>query len=571
MMKTIRRWLIRVIILLLVSAAVSAYFFGGPEVEDGSYLLVDISGELGEGPPSGQLGRWMGRGETILDLTHNLRKARADGRIVGVVARISPLHIGWARAKQIRDALAAVKTGGKTLIAVVEGEFSGANKEIYVASAADRVYLPEAVSPLFNGLSAHFLFLGGLWEHLNVKVQVEQIREYKSAGDTIARRDMSAAHREMADSLLDDVNEHFLETIAGARNLEVDEVRSLIESCPSTAVEFVDAGLVDGVRSTEAVLLDLGSGKRPPIVSGADYTGITMKSLGLGGGPKLALIHATGNIVRGKTIRGSGSAGSRSVSNSLRKAAEDDEIKAIVFRINSPGGSPAASDEIWQALREAGKKKPVVASMGDVAGSGGYYIASAAEHIIAEPTTLTGSIGVVLFKPNIAGILDRFDIGRASLERGRFARLMSLGKDFDEEELAIIRKQMNSIYRLFVNRVRSGRGMTFEQVDRIGGGRVWTGKQAVGNGLVDELGGLDDAIRVAAAAAGINDADSVELVYYPKLAGVIDSILEARSSSALQVRELLPAALRAELTAVDGFFDLEPGVYTMMSSIPLIE
>jgi protease-4 len=247
---------------------------------------------------------------------------------------------------------------------------------------------------------------------------------------------------------------------------------------------------------------------------------------------------------------------------------DDSSIEAIVFRIDSPGGSAAASDKVWRQARLAGEKKPLIVSMGDVAASGGYYMACAGERVFAEPATLTGSIGVVLFKPNVAGLLGRIGVGSETIGRGRYARVMDLTKGLDSAERELLRTQMNGVYRLFVERVAVGRSMTDEEVDRVGGGRVWTGNQAVTAGLADEIGGLRHAIRQAAAAAGVSDPDTVEVVYLPAAKSLVQELVGLGGGN---VYDVLPRVLARPLTGVMDYADLDAGVYALAGSVLTVE
>ncbi len=564
-----RRWILRLGIVAIAIAA-AAYMLGGPEIEPNSFLVLDVSGKYGETSPGGVLANLIKKPRLLTDLTDSLKKARHDGRIEGVIARIGSFTSGWAHAKEIRDELALVKAEGKRVVAVIEGEINGANQELYLASVADKVYIAEGASALLNGMSAQFIFLGGVWEKIDVALHVEQMREYKTIGDMLVRREMSEAHREMANWLLDDINDHYLQTLATARNLTVDEIRRLIDECPTAAARLVEVGLADGIKSYRDAVADLGDEEDPPVVTSGKYAKVTRRSLGLGDGPKLAVIHVAGTIVTGKGASGSNTVGSRTLAGALNAATEDGDIKAIVVRVESPGGSAAASDEIWRAMREAAARKPVVASLANVAASGGYYIAAGADRIVAEPNTLTGSIGVVLVKPDISGLLERLGVSTETITRGRYARLLDLTKGLDEQEIAIVRERMEDIYGLFLTRVSTGRDMSHAEVDAVGAGRVWTGAQALERGLIDELGGLHDAIRTAAAAAGINDPDRVSIVHYPKPGDITEELLQIGVRAASVATPSLPRALTARLDELAAFLELEPGIYTLMAGVPSI-
>jgi len=564
------RWMLR---LAAITAAVTGawYWFHGPSIPSHSYLLLEVSGSFSEAQPQGLLSRVLGRDRSISEVLEALRKVRHDGRIDGVIARIDRMDAGWAQAHAIRSALALVKAGGKKVIAELEVELAPASKEMLVASVADRVYVAPASAPLLTGLKTHSTFLGGVWPKIDVTMQVEQIREYKTAGDEISRESMSPAQREMLDSILDDVRTQFTRTVSGARNLDPGKLDQAIVRGLTRPRELVETGLADAVRGHGEVLFELGSGFPVATVPEEKYAGVTETSLGIGDGPTIAVVHVNGMIHRGSSRAGGSSAGSRTIAAALRQAATDSSVSAIVLRVNSPGGSPAASDEIWMAVRDAAKGKPVIASFGDVAASGGYYLASAADRIVSAPGTLTGSIGVVFFKPDVSALLARLGIHTESLTRGRYARLFDMDKRLDDEELAMVRAQLNDTYRLFLERVAEGRGKKPEDIDRVGGGRVWTGQQAFERGLVDELGGFEDAVRAAANAAGIHDADKVHLEHFPKGENLADQLAEATG----QVRAALQPELVAALTSALGdsamLLELEPGIQAVSSPLVSID
>ena len=564
------RWLTRLAsIALLVAAA--WYWLHGPTIAPGSFLVLDVSGSFSEARPAGFIPRLIQPGRTLADLTEALRKVRYDGRIAGVIVRIGDLKAGWAQAHEIRGALALVKARGKRVVAELEVELAPASVETYVASVADAVYVAPAAAPLLTGLSAHAVFLGGVWPKIDVGVQVEKIREYKSMGDEISRESMSPAHREMLDSILDDIHRQFVGTLASARNLGTAEIDAAIARGISRPSQLVSAGIANAVRGHEEILAELGAATAVATVTEQVFAGVRAASLGIGDGPGIAVVHATGAVSTGRSRPGSGGIGSRSIAQALAQAASDDDVSAIVLRVNSPGGSPAASDEIWLAVREAAKKKPVVASLGDVAASGGYYLASAADRIVAAPGTLTGSIGVLFFKPDVSALLDRAGIHTETLQRGRYARLLDLDKSLDDEELELVRTQLADVYRLFLERVATGRKKRPEEIDRLGGGRVWTGQQAFERGLVDEIGTLDDAVRAAANAAGIHDTDKVNLIHYPRGESLAEQLAEAGTGVAASMQPVALTRIAEALGDAGLLLTLEPGVQALADGVPVIE
>jgi protease-4 len=532
-----RRRLVFIILLLLVGFVLGRTFLWGPAVEDGSYVLLELAGDYPEKPSENLFGRFVsGQPVALLQLLRLIEEAADDERIAGMVVRIRTLEIGWAKAQDIRDSLLEFRDKGKPIVAYLEHEFAGGTLEYYVASAAEKVYLPPAASIPLTGLLAQYVFLGGVWEKLDIEMEVEQIGAYKSAGDMIKRKSMSPQHREMANSLLDSIFEQLVSGIAEGRGLEATAVRMAIDQAPVTTAELENLGLSDGVKFLSDLQADLLAPGRE-FLDAEDYRESVRSSRFESGRKEIALLYGVGPVNTGESRDGlidSETMGSESMQDALREASEDDDTAAIVFRIDSPGGSALASDLIWKAVREARSKKPVIVSMSDVAASGGYYAAAGGTQILAQPGTITGSIGVVVSKPNIRGLLDRLGIGTETLSRGRHADLVSLTESLDPDGRERVLAAMEQVYDLFVTRVAEGRELEREQVDELGQGRVWTGAQAEANGLVDELGGLMAAIDLARAAAGIAEGEEVRLVVYPKPRTALERIFEymgARLSS----------------------------------------
>ena len=529
-----RRYIVLFLVLVAIVVWAARSLLREPAIKTGSYLVLELSGTYAEAPPPDLMGRLLHRRErTLLELVTIIREAQVDQRIKGVIARIGPLDTGWAKIQDMRDALLAFKNSGKPLLALLEDEARGSNKEYYLASVADRIYLSPSTTAPLNGLAAQFLFLGGVWDKLDIQMNVEKVREYKTFGDMIANKEMTAAHREMANSLLDNLDEQFVGAIAQGRGLEPDALRALIDQCPVSPPDFEAARLSNGTRYLQDLHAELG-GDDTPLVEMADYAQISAKSLGLGVGPKVGVVYGVGTVMTGESGTGvQGEVlGADTLTEAFEDAAADDDVRAIVFRIDSPGGSALASDLVWRATQEAQKKKPVIVSMSDVAGSGGYYMAAGAKRIVAQPATLTGSIGVVFVRPNVRGMLARIGVNTETISRGKFAEIDDLTTPLTPEGREKLITEMNHIYDVFVDRVATGRGLAQERVNEIGRGRVWTGAQAKDNGLVDELGGFMSAVDAAKRAAGIGSKQEVQLVFYPRAKGVVDRLSELLSTHA---------------------------------------
>ena len=532
-MRRLIRYVLILFVIVFVGSLIARRVLRAPAIKAGSYLLLEVGGTYSEGPPQDLIGSLLHRRErTLIDLLTMIREAQVDERIKGVIVRVTSLQIGWGKIQDIRDALLEFKKSSKPLLALLQAEASSSNKEYYLASTADRVYLSPSVTAPLNGLAASFIFLGGVWDKLDIQMDVEKIREYKTFGDMLANKEMTAAHREMANSLLDSLNTQFISGITQNRGLTADAVRALIDKCPVSPIDYEAARLSDGTRYLQDLHDEIG-GEQTPLVEMKDYEQVDAESLGLGIGPKIGVVYAVGGIVTGESgtgIQGE-MMGSETVSRAIKDAADDDAVRAIIFRVDSPGGSALASDLVWRATQQARKKKPLVVSMSDVAASGGYYVAAGGSRIIAQPGTLTGSIGVVFARANIKGLLARLGINTETITRGPFANLEDMTTPLTPEGRAKLVAEMDHIYDVFVDRVAAGRNLTAERVNDIGRGRVWTGAQAKDNGLVDELGGFIAATQAAKTAAGIDTKQEVELVYYPRRKSLLERISEALGGS----------------------------------------
>jgi len=524
-----RRILIVCLALVVALIASRALRWERHRIPSDSFVLLDLEGAYREDVPGDGLARLFGeRPMSLLDLVLTIRDAGEDPRVAGLVVRIRPLEIGWAKAQDIRDALLDFRRSGKPLHAYLELEVGAGTMEYYIASAAEHVHVPPAAASPVTGLLAQFMFLGGLWEKLDIEMQVVKIREYKTAGDMIANKEMSPYHREMANSLLDSIYGQIVAGIAEQRELEPAAVRAAIDAGPATPAELQRAGFVDDAQYLDELRTAL-LGDDGEFVEGKDYTA-HRRPLPLQGSPRhrLAVIYGVGPVTtgesRGTPFGGEANMGADTIVKAFEEAARDDSLEAIVFRVDSPGGSALASDLIWRATRTAAARKPVIVSMSDVAGSGGYYVAAGANRIVAQPGTMTGSIGVVLAKPNIKGLLARIGINSQELQRGNLASMLSLTASLDATELRRVNQTMDYVYDLFIDRVAAGRKLDKEQVNAVGRGRVWTGAQAAENGLVDELGGFLAGINAAKTAVNIPVEERVGLVFYPRQRNVLERI-----------------------------------------------
>ncbi len=486
-------------------------------------LELDLSEGIAEEPPADPLSAVLGmRRPRLADVLDGLRRARADDKVRALVVRIGARPIGVARVQELRSAIAAFRRSGKATVAWAEtyGEFGPGNAAYYLATAFERIWLQPSGDVGLTGLSLEQWFFRGTMDKLGLEYEVSKRHEYKSAADRLTEQGFTGPAREALEQLASSLTGQITEAVAERLAISPAQARMLIDNGPYVAEEAVELRLVDALGYRDEVYDDVrkSAGPEAHLLYLARYQrsralAERARKLPDRGGDMIALIYAAGPIRRGRSGRGpmsGGAMGSDTVSAALRTAAADPRVRAIVLRVNSPGGSYVASDTIWREVvraRQAGT--PIVVSMGDVAASGGYYISMAADAIVAQPGTITGSIGVLSGKPVTTSLLERVGITTDSVTVGAHADMFSTTRPFSEEEWAKINSWLDRIYADFTGKVAIGRNMTPEQVHEIARGRVWTGADAKAIGLVDDLGGLDDAIALARRKAGLPDGAPV--------------------------------------------------------------
>ena len=465
-----------------------------------------------------------GKTNSLKGILDRFKQIEKNPDIQAVLIGFQGLEVGFAKMTEIRNAILGVRESGKKVFCYME---SFGNGGYYLATACDKIFLNPAGDVWVTGLISTAIFFKDMFDKIGVEAEFEKIGAYKSAPESFIRDSMSEASREQINALLDDFFSVYVESVSKARNMKIDEVKDLINNGPYTAPQALEKGLVDELVYQDEIKDKLKDilGKKPiikefkkeykrkPYETAWKYS--TQPT------SKIALIYASGGISSGKNRKGFGSQtmGSETIAKAIRKAREDKSVKAIVFRIDSPGGSALASDVIWREvyLTTTGEdKKPFIVSMSDVAASGGYYIACAADTIVANPLTITGSIGVFGGKFNFAGLLDKIGVNTETIKRGDNADLLSPFKAGSEEERKKMRDYIGWIYDDFTKHVADGRGMTQDEVKKVGEGRVWSGVRAKKIGLVDELGGLTRALEIAKEAAGIEKDKEVMLKILPK-------------------------------------------------------
>lgn len=475
----------------------------------------------------------------LTEITADLRAAGADPAVKGLYIEMEGAPGGWAAAQELHDAIAAFGESGKPCHVWSNGYD---NRTYYIASACDEVYLAPAGIMLVNGFAITNEYYAGTLEKIGVDADFEHVGDFKTAVEPFERAGPSEAADLAMNEMLDDLYGQMLAGIAAGRGRSVDEVRLMVDAGPIDPRAALDAGLVDGLLYRDEVREGKAGEKRT--TAKAYHASLE------GGGffdldkTTIAVVHAEGTITSGESAQGlfgGRSLGDDTMEEIFEHLREDDDVKAIVLRVNSPGGSGLASDNIWRQVeltRAEGKK--VVVSMGDYAASGGYYISASADRIVAEPGTLTGSIGVFGGKLNVRGLYDKVGISLHTWQRGQLANMLSPVSSFSEPERERFRGFLQAFYAVFLDRVATGRKMSPDAVHAVAQGRVWTGAQASARGLVDQVGGLDVAIASARELAGVAADEEVRIDRYPRRKTFFEALEED-----LQPEARLPAELAA--------------------------
>ena len=533
------------LVLIGLAVLIASFRHNEPSIEHNSVLALRVAGSLPDYVSPDPLRKLFGNtDQSLSNLILQFKKAKVDDRIKVIILDVDMAGAGWGKSEEIRDAIADFRSSGKPVYAYLE---YATDKEYYIASACDKIYLAPPGELFINGLAANVMFFRGSLDKLGIYPDMVQMGKYKTAVETFTRKDMSDANREFINSLLDDLFNRYVESVAKARGKSAEEMRGIIDGAPYSALKAKELGLIDGVGYRDELEKELKTklgykdSDELRVVRSSTYSDVEPESLGLDKGEKIAVIYATGDIGSGQSQNSPGgdqSIGSDTLSKAIKDAGEDKTIKAIVIRVDSPGGSGLASDIIWHAVEVAKAKKPVVISMSDVAASGGYYIAAGAHKIIAEPSTITGSIGVFAGKPVLRGFYDWLGISNEYVLRGKTAGMFRESEKFTPEERAKFEELIKrTYYDDFVPKVAKGRGKTPEYVDSIAQGRVWTGAQGKERGLVDEFGGLDRALDVAKELAKIPKDKGVHRVILPYPRTFIQELLSDGDDAHVQAKQ----------------------------------
>ena len=504
--------------LIIISLASFIYLEFGrpPSIKAHSYLEIKLAGEIQEKSSPDFLMTFFGITPPLSmhDIWLNFQKAKKDVRIQAVVLRMGYLQCGWAKVNELRDLVLDFRETGKKVYAIFE-ETIDADKEYYLATACDRIIFNPSGLMFVNGIGGYLPFFKKGLDKLGVEYEVEHIEKYKTAMNEFTEEGFTSSHKEMMESLYGDIYSHYVAQVAESRGKGEEEIRALIDRGLFQGPRALEAGLVDDLLYEDEIQDVLrANGRKYTRISHQDYLKIKPSSLGLNRGRKIALIYGMGQILTGEGIYQM--MGSSTVTRWLRSARKDESIAAVVFRVDSPGGSAVGSDVIWREVALTKKEKPIIVSMSDLAGSGGYWVAMSAHRIVAQPQTWTGSIGVVWGKPNLKGLYEKLGISAERLTFGEKADIFSTFRKWTDKERELIKDEMKWTYDQFLTKVAEGRNMSKAEVDEIGKGRVWTGNQAKKLGLVDEIGGLSRAIELAKELAGIPEGEQVRLMVQPK-------------------------------------------------------
>lgn len=530
------------LLLLIPGQPAAAQETEKPAAVTATWAHIELKGSYAEGPQ--MMGLFGEVGESLSEAIGRLDKAANDNAVAGVVLKIDGPNIGRGKLNEFRQAISRVKAKGKKVVAYLDSAGSG---DYLVAAGCDEVVMPESGVLMLLGVRSEVSFYKNLFDFLGVKAEMLRVGEYKSAAEPYSRTEMSKEFREELEQVLGDFYDQMVEQVATGRGLTAEKVKDAIDNGPHTAAAAKELGLITRVAYEDELTGILKGGKADTTIKltkrygkkkiDTDFSGFAgmMKMMNLMMGvepqarrsnnPKIAVIHASGMIMPGASSSdffGDSTLGSDTLVKAIEKASSDATVKAIVLRVDSPGGSALASDLIWRALEKV--EKPIVASMGDVAGSGGYYIAMGADTIFAEPGTITGSIGVVGGKIALEGLYNKVGITTSVVARGKNSGILSTTSGFTDSERAAMTKLLLDIYKQFTEKAAKGRKMEYEKLEKLARGRIYSGATAIKLGLIDKLGTLEDAVEHAKQLAKLGPDDKVERLILPKPTSPLESL-----------------------------------------------
>lgn len=538
--------------VVLFSAFLAGFLNGamrqtGPVMPSEMVLTLNLENGIGERPAQPSLSNpFPQKRPTVRDVVGALEAAAEDGRVKGLVVRLEGSGVGLAHIEEIRPAIDAFRKSGKTAT-IYSSSYGGIGAGLgtfYLASAFDEIWMQPIGMVSFSGLAFEMPYGRGLLEKIGVRPQFFQRESYKGAMENFTNKHMSEESRETFNAIADDFYERAFTEIADRRKISEPELKKALEKGLLTGQEALETGLIDRLDYADVLLAEtrtaLGyeaESKKPEMISLMHYAGtIGNRHFGFGKSKEVALIYATGQIM--PTAQGNdGAAAADEIAGAINMARDDQSIEAIILRIDSPGGSPSASETIRRAILRAKEKgKKVVVSMGSVAASGGYWIAADADKIYALPSTLTGSIGVIMGKFELSGLWEKIGVNWDIVQRGENAEMWSINRPFDTAESRRMNVIIDDTYNSFLERVATGRKLSLSAVREIAQGRAWTGTEALGKGLVDEMGGLNDALDYTAKQLGLESRHQLRVTVLPKPQSALEQFTELLGAQAALAR-----------------------------------
>jgi len=546
----------RAIIIIVLAVFLVVLFFAAMKpsrmiLPSNAVLVIDATGQIEEQRSPDLFSAFGGFTTPVLhDYVDAIDAAAKDSHIAGLVVRIAPLETGWGKLEEIRSHLLAFRKSGKPSICYLGYDGIG-NPEYYLATACQQIWLVPTAPVSIRGMMAEALFFRGTLDKLKIVPEFYHIAEYKTAGNTFTEKQFTPAHKEEVEGLLHSIYDLYLNDASKARGMDRAQFEALLNRGPFSSSDAVTNKIVDRLGYWDQ-LQDYFKGR----AQGWNPVSLNRyrSSISNDGTANIAVVHASGLIVSGdsgSTSGGGSVMGGDSVAADLRTARKDHSIKAIVLRVDSGGGSVVGSEVIRREVELANQVKPVVVSMSDVAASGGYWIAAPARKIVADPGTITGSIGVLIGKFNVSGLYALLGMSTDSVATSDNATMFSAQQNFTPAQRAYIQKSLNDTYADFTKGVAQGRKMTVEAVDKIGKGRVWSGVQAKEIGLVDELGGLDRAIEIAKQLSNIPAGESVHIVRYPEEKSFFEQFLQRQKDNNMSESQSLESMINHILSQMD--------------------
>ncbi len=534
--------------LFIIFLAVGRIFASKvPSIAGNSALVLSLRGDIPEAAPVNIAIPFLQQQEapTVRDIWTSLRQAAKDNRIKAIVLEPRGLVAGWGRLEEVRQELLDFKKSGKPVYAFLE---SPGSREYYLASTADKIYLSPGDMLNVKGFLLEAMYLKNGLDKLGVQFDVDHIGKYKDAGDIFTRTNMSPETREVLGQVLDQIYGEFCTTIAQGRHKTPDQIKTLLDMGPFTADQAKSAGLIDALGYNDELYADLTKKTGLDKMNKVEIR--TYFRAEPGQGDRIAVLVGEGDIVQGDPSNSLGSESEiadRAFGRLIRQVKDDSSVKGVIIRVNSPGGDSLASDIILHELKGLSAVKPTVISMSDVAASGGYYISMTGDPVLAYPDTITGSIGVLYARPMIHGLLDKLGIQTDLLTRGKLADMDSITQPLSDAERQKLHESIVSTYKLFVSKVASARKKAYDQIDQIAQGRVWMGEQARQNGLVDQLGGLDQAVALVRERAHLSSTGETNLVMFPPRRSLWEVLANStpeslqNASTESKIRQALPS------------------------------